>query len=221
VTELPFSTRALLYLYSTRNIIACAVALAGPLLLFLGVIRDWWLLITAALYAAGYFATPAPRVVDARLAHSMSFEALVEELDRVVRETRPELQPPMIQRLESIRESVIGVLPMLADVRGFDDNLYTVRETVLRYLPETLANYVALPRAFRSTRPLKDGKTARELLTEQLSVLDEQMKDVVANAARGDAEALVANGQFLAAKFSQREFLNFAPSSAASPSPKV
>ncbi len=41
------------------------------------------------------------------------------------------------------------------------------------------------------------AKTARELLTEQLTVLDDQMTQVVANVARGDAEALVANGQFL------------------------
>jgi hypothetical protein len=219
VTELPFSTRALLYLYSTRNIVACVAALAGPLLLFLGVIREGWLLITAALYAAGYFATPAPRVVDARLAQSMSFEALLERLDRIVREAGPELQPAMTQRLNSIRESVTEVLPKLADVRGFDDNLYTVRETVLRYLPETLANYVTLPRAFRATRVLKDGKTARDLLTEQLTVLDEQLKEVVANAARGDAEALIANGRFLAAKFQQREFLAASP--AAPPPTKV
>jgi hypothetical protein len=207
VTELPFSIRALLYLYSTRNIVACAAALLGPLLLFLGVIREGWLLITAALYAAGYFATPAPRVLDVALAQSMSFEALIERLDRIVGEAKSQLQPAMIARLESIRQSVTEVLPKLADVRGFDDNLYTVRETVLRYLPETLANYVALPQAFRSTRALKEGKTARDLLTDQLTVLDDQLKEVVANVARGDAEALVANGQFLEAKFREREFL--------------
>jgi hypothetical protein len=208
VTELPFSTRALLYLYSTRNIVACVAALLGPLLLFLGVIRDGWLLITAALYAAGYFATPAPRVVDARLAQSLSFDALIERLDRIIGEAKPELQPGMIKRLESIRESVTEVLPKLADVHGFDDNLYTIRETVLRYLPETLASYVSLPRAFRASHALKDGKSARDLLTEQLAVLDEQMTEVVANVARGDAEALVANGQFLESRFREREFLN-------------
>jgi hypothetical protein len=175
--------------------------------LFVGVIRDGWLLITAALYAAGYFATPAPRVIDAGLAQSLSFEALIERLDRIVSEARSELQPPMIRHLESIRECVTEVLPKLKDARGFDDNLFVVRETVTRYLPETLASYVALPRAFRGTQVLKDRKTARDLLTEQLQVLDDQMKEVVANAARGDAEALLANGQFLAAKFQERDFL--------------
>ena len=207
MSELPFGIRALLYLYSTRNIVACCAALIGPALLFLGVISQGWLLITAALYAAGYFATPAPQVLDANLAQSLSFEDLVERLDRIIRDAQSQLQPAMIAHLQSIRRAITEVLPKLADARGFNDDLFTVRETVLRYLPETLANYVALPPAFRATRVLESGKTARELLTEQLTILDDQMQEVVANVARGDAEALLANGKFLEDKFRERDFL--------------
>lgn len=207
MSELPLRMRIQLYLYSTRNIAACGAALVGPALLFLGVIREGWLLITAALYAAGYFATPAPQVLEPSLAQSLSFDALLERFDRVVKAAGRQLQPPMLARLESIRHSVQEVLPRLADSHGFDDNLYTVRETISRYLPETLANYIALPPMFRVTRILKDGKTARDLLMDQLAVLDDQMKEVVSNVARGDANALLANGQFLEAKFRERDFL--------------
>ncbi|HEY6927346.1 MAG TPA: hypothetical protein VI653_27980 [Steroidobacteraceae bacterium] len=207
MTDLPLSTRIQLYLYSTRNIVACAAALVGPALLFLGVIREGWLLITAALYAAGYFATPAPQVLDAGLAQSLSFDALLERFDRLVNEARAQLPPRMVGLLDSIRRSIQEVLPRLTDTRAFDDNLFTVRETIARYLPETLANYVALPPIFRVTRILKDGKTARDLLMDQLVVLDNQMKEVVANVARGDADALLANGQFLEAKFRERDFI--------------
>ncbi len=48
------------------------------------------------------------------------------------------------------------------------------------------------------------GKTARDLLTEQLTVLDDADDEVVASVARGDAEALVANGQFLESKFREQ-----------------
>ncbi len=79
----------------------------------------------------------------------ISFEALIEQLDRIISEAKPELQPAMIRRLESIRS--VGnrkCYRSSPEVHGFDDNLYTIRETVLRYLPETLASYVSLPRAF-------------------------------------------------------------------------
>jgi len=207
MSELPLSTRILLYLYSTRNIVASAAALLGPALLFLGVIREGWLLITAALYAAGYFATPAPQVLDPVLTQSLSFDALLERFDRLVKQARAQLPHAMAGRLDSIRRSVQEVLPRLAESRAFDDNLYTVRETIARYLPETLANYIALPPMFRVTRVLKDGKTARDLLMDQLTVLDDQMKEVVGNLARGDADALLANGQFLEAKFRDRDFI--------------
>jgi hypothetical protein len=207
MSELPLRIRILLYLYSTRNVVACASALVGPALLFMGVIDEGWLLITAALYGVGYFATPAPHVLDTELAQSLSLDALIEQFDRLVRQVRPQLNIAMAMRLDSIRRSIQEVLPRLSDVRGFDDNLFTVRETIARYLPETLANYVALPAMFRVTRVLKDGKTARDLLMDQLAVLDDQMKEVVANVARGDANALLANGQFLEAKFRERDFI--------------
>jgi hypothetical protein len=54
---------------------------------------------------------------------------------------------------------------------------------------------------------LKGGKTARDLLMEQLTILDDQLKEVVDNVARGDAEALLANGKFLETKFRERDFL--------------
>ena len=207
MSELPLRIRALLYLYSTRNIVACAAALMGPALLFMGVIQEGWLFITAALYGVGYFATPAPRVVDTELAQTLSFDALIEQLDRVIEAARPHLYPTMVGRLESIRRSIQEVLPRLKDKSGFDDNLFVVRETIVRYLPETLANYVALPPAFRATHVLKDGKTARDLLRDQLTVLDEQMREVVVNVARGDADALLANGEFLQARFRDRNFI--------------
>jgi len=207
MSDLPLSTRIQLYLYSTRNIVACAAGLLGPALLFLGVIREGWLLITAALYTAGYFATPAPQVLDTRLTQSLSFDAVLERFDRLVNEARTQLPPRMVGLLDSIRHSIKEVLPRLTEARAFDDNLFTVRETIARYLPETLANYVALPPMFRVTRVLKEGKTARDLLMDQLVVLDNQMKEVVGNLARGDADALLANGEFLQAKFRERDFI--------------
>ena len=187
---------------------ACLLALLGPALLFLGVIRDGWLLITAALYVTGYLSTPSPRVLDVKLAESLSFDALLAQFNKVVAAARPQLQRPMLARLDSIRHSIEEVLPRLMANHGFDDNLFTVRETIGRYLPETLASYVALPPMFRLTRVLKDGKTARDLLMDQLAVLDDQLKQVVVNVARGDADALLANGQFLEAKFRDRDFLS-------------
>src|SRR5262249_33498248 len=95
VSDLDLRTRVLLYLYSTRNIVATALALAGPALLFTGVIRDYWLPITFGLYAVGWLLTPAPRIVDVDLTQALSVDALGDRLDAVIRRARPALPPDL------------------------------------------------------------------------------------------------------------------------------
>ena len=202
-----FKLRALLFVYSNGNLIGCAAALLGPALLFAGVIDHGWLAITAGLYVAGWLLGRRSPELERRIEDSLTMEEMLAHLDGVIASATPHLTTDMQGRLKSIRDSVAEVLPRLVGHANGGDELFTVRETVLRYLPETLANYVALPAAFRVNHQLQSGRTARELLTEQLDLLDGQMREVVANVAASDAQALVANGQFLQAKFRQPDFL--------------
>lgn len=185
----------------------CALALLGPLLLFAGVIGNGWLLITAGLYAAGFLLAGRTPAVQRRIEDTLTREEMTTRLDAMVRTALPHLTKDMARRLESIRASIGEVLPRLTDAGAHGADVFTVKETVLRYLPETLANYIELPPVFRTTRALKDGKTARDLLGDQLALLDEKMHEVVANVAASDAQALLANGKFLEAKFKQPDFL--------------
>ena len=206
----PLKTRLLLWLYGNVNIAGSALALIGPLLLFLGFIGPGWLLITAGLYAVGWllgWASRSAPEIERRIADTLTVEQTLDQMDHLVRQVQPHLTPDMNRRLASVRTSVSEVLPRLVGARSFDADLYTVRETVLRYLPETLANYVALPPVFRTTHTLKDGKNARELLADQLVVLDGKMREIVANVAGANAQALLVNGRFLEMKFQQPDFL--------------
>ncbi len=202
-----FKLRVLLFVYSNGNLIGCAAALLGPALLFAGIIDHGWLAITAGLYVAGWLLGRRSPELERRIEDSLTMEETLAHLDGVIASAKPHLTVDMQGRLKSIRDSVAEVLPRLVGHATGGDELFTVRETVLRYLPETLANYVALPAAFRVNHQLQSGRTARELLTEQLDMLAGQMREVVANVAASDAQALVANGQFLQAKFHQPDFL--------------
>jgi hypothetical protein len=206
----PLRLRLLLFLYSNANIAGCAAALLGPALLFAGFIGPGWLFITLGLYAAGWVGGWMGRstaLVERRIEDSLTVEQTLAQLDEIIRQTAPQLTADMLAHLRSVRTSIAEVLPRLMDTTGAGNDLFTVRETVLRYLPETLANFVALPPVFRNTHPLKDGKTARALLSDQLIVLDTKMREIVANVASADAQALLANGQFLEMKFQQPDFL--------------
>src|SRR5262249_6550762 len=160
-----------------------------------GVIEHGWLAITAGLYAAGWLLGRRSPQLERRIEGSLTVDETLQHLHTVIRRAAPHLTEEMRARLAAIPQPVAQVLPPLVGGGG-GDQLFTVRETVLRYLPETLANYVALPAAFRATHPLEGGRTARELLREQLDVLDDKMREVVSAVAASDAQALLANGQF-------------------------
>jgi hypothetical protein len=51
-----------------------------------------------------------------------------------------------------------------------------VRQTALEFLPEALQHFLKLPPAFANVHPLKDGKTAKTLLLEQLDLLATTME---------------------------------------------
>ncbi|MBS1910662.1 MAG: hypothetical protein JST22_01625 [Bacteroidetes bacterium] len=187
--------------------LGCGLALLGPALLFAGVIHQYWLVITAALYGAGYLLGGRAPELERRIEESLTLEETIARLDAIIATAKPHLTDPMAAHLASLRTSIVEVLPRLMESGGGNADLFTVRETVLRYLPETLANYAALPPAFRTTQALKDGKTARDLMEGQLELLDSKMKEIVANVASSDAQALLANGKFLEMKFQQPDFL--------------
>jgi hypothetical protein len=210
VTNRPLKLRLLLFLYSNANIAGCLLGMIGPLLLFLKLIGPGWQWITAGFYGigwlVGWMVFPTPHITRG-IEDSLTLEETLHRLDDLVKQAQPQLTAEMNQHLASVRTSVSEVLPRLVEAGRATGDLFTVRETVLRYLPETLANFIALPTVFRNTHPLKDGKTARQLLSDQLSLLDSKMREVVTNVASADAQALLANGQFLEMKFNQPDFL--------------
>lgn len=52
---------------------------------------------------------------------------------------------------------------------------------------------------------MRDGKTSRQILVEQLSVLDAEMKTILDEVNRDNISALQAHGRFLNARFAKSD----------------
>ncbi len=194
--------RVLLFLYGTPNMVGAAFGLVGVGLFFTGVIGPYWYLIVLGLYAIGYRITPRTPSYDFHIKHHLSTDEIRNELDSLLGTIRNRVAVEIYNKVENIQKSIVEVLPQIAEVdAGSDHNIYVIRQTALEYLPESLENYLNLPTTFARFHPLRNGKTAKQILLEQLDLLDETMKDVVNDLLENDTQKLIVHGRFLEQRF--------------------
>jgi hypothetical protein len=110
--------------------------------------------------------------------------------------------PPVITaRVQRIARTIRDTLPQLRHLGVGTIESYSVMATATDYLPEAVGGYLRLPREWADTRPIDGYKTSLMVLIDQLELLAATMDDILDAANRADAQALIAHGMFLQAKF--------------------
>lgn len=84
-------------------------------------------------------------------------------------------------------------------------DLLVVRRMLDDYLPSTVGAYLSLPPHHPDAPITSDGRSSRQLLTEQLTLLDRKLDEVAEGMLRHDLEGLLANGRFLEEQFGHHE----------------
>jgi hypothetical protein len=206
--QLTIPQRFMLFLYGAPNIVGCVLAISGLALFFGGVIHAYWWAIVAGLYSAGVLGVPRNELAQTAERAELSTEMLAQQVRKLVDSVAKGLPKEALDVLHRIESTLTELLPRLQEMqdRGVISakDSFTVVETVRRYLPDTLAAYLRLPRFYAQMQTLADGRTASQTLLDQLRVLDSSLSEVAKSAFTGDAQALVTNGQFLIAKFSEK-----------------
>lgn len=109
--------------------------------------------------------------------------------------------PVVISRVVRIARTINDALPRLRHLGLGSPEAYSVVATATSYLPEAVGGYLRLPREWADTRPIDGYKTALMVLVDQLELLGSTMDKILDAANRADAQALLAHGMFLQAKF--------------------
>lgn len=109
--------------------------------------------------------------------------------------------PVVISRVVRIARTIHQTLPRLRDLGLGSEEGYAVVATATDYLPEAIQGYLRLPREWADSRPIDGHKTALLILIDQLELLAATMDKILDAANRADAQALVAHGRFLQARF--------------------
>lgn len=104
-------------------------------------------------------------------------------------------------RVARIDRTIRETLPRLPFLGWGSADAYSVVATATDYLPEAVGGYLRLPRDWANSRPIDGGRTALMILVDQLELLASTMTKMLDAANRADAQALIAHGKFLEAKF--------------------
>jgi hypothetical protein len=202
-----FKTRVLLFFYGTRNLVGCALALAGLALFFGGIISDWWLAIVVGLYVAGWLAVPSGPGLAMQVSKEANQAALTDTPEALIRQGGKRLPHEAVGRLQQIAGVVQELAPRLFAGEVATPEVIALTNAVTRDLPLTVQNYLRLPPVFASMHVVEGGKTCKQLFLAQLDFLAEQLAKISENIHQRDAEAIVANGKFLQQKFQPVSFI--------------
>ena len=196
-------SRFWVWLYSNGNLLGSALALAGLGLYFAGLLGDIWWLVVPGLYVAGYLIAPRPPRRQDSLSQAQA--DLHEALDELQRRAHGGLTAERLETFDRLIASLRETLPLLEKQSTGDRTAYTLRQTILDYLPTTLDNYLRLPRIYRQMHKLGDGRTPRQVFVTHLNVLNDEVQSSLIALADNDTQQLLANERFLADRFSRPE----------------
>ncbi|WP_183096348.1 hypothetical protein [Nocardioides stalactiti] len=141
--------------------------------------------------AGGFVAPPPPTDKD-----------IIAALNRVNAMLQEGNAPPVvISRVVKIARTIHQTLPRLPGLGVGSYDGYSIMATATEYLPEAVGGYLRLPREWADTRPVDGNKTSLMVLIGQLELLSVTMDKIFDAANRADAQALIAHGKFLEAKF--------------------
>jgi hypothetical protein len=182
----------LLYLYSRKNIVASVLGLLGIALFFLGIIGPVWPAVVIGLYLIGALVTPAGRQWD--LFGGQEPSDISGALARQVAAVRGKVPDDVYQKVLSIQQTIVAILPKINRLGPGSNDAFVVQKTATDYLPSTLQAYLNLPRAYATVHRMGDGRTASQVLMDQLTLLDSKMGEVADAVNKNDTDAPLPRG---------------------------
>jgi hypothetical protein len=183
---------------SGKRILGFLLVLFG-LAFFGGHIAALWPVVVVGLYLSWVLRTPPPKTIDPP--SSFDPDDVRQAIDHEINAVSGRVPPDILAKVQSIRQIILGILPRASALPPGSPELFVVERTATDYLPTALESYLNLPRAYATLHPVQDGKTPKQVLMDQLTLLESKMNEIADDVHRHDADRLLANGRFLEERF--------------------
>jgi hypothetical protein len=119
-------------------------------------------------------------------------------LDRLIANVEGLLEEGDVATLQRIRDNAALAIPATdAPLDLSDHETWLLRQICIDYLPGALEHYIALP-ADLASEPVLDGRSAREVLDEQLALIERRLDQMATRTYRREAGDLLTHARFVA-----------------------
>ena len=119
-------------------------------------------------------------------------------LDRLVANVSGWVPDTDLATVRRIRDAAALALPTTdGPLNLVDHETWLLRQICIRYLPGALEHYIALP-SDRASEPVLDGRSAREVLDEQLALIESRLNEMATRSYQREASGLLSHARFVA-----------------------
>jgi hypothetical protein len=184
---------------SSKRILGFLLVLVGLMLFFGGHLAALWPVVVVGLYLSWVLRMPPTKTIDPP--SGFDPDDIRQAIDHEINAVSGRVPPDILAKVQSIRQIILGILPRASALPLGSPELFVVERTATEYLPTALEAYLNLPPAYATLHPVRDGKTPKQILMDQLTLLESKMNEVADDVHRNDADRLLANGRFLEERF--------------------
>jgi hypothetical protein len=116
----------------------------------------------------------------------------------------PRLPVDVELKVDQIKRKVEFLLQHAGKFPTGSEDLFVLQRTASDYLPATVDAYLELRSETTAETTAPDGRTAVEVLKDQLGLLDSKLDEIAEDLQRENFDRLLANGRFLEERFGHR-----------------
>lgn len=199
------------FLFSNKNIVGLVCASLVVALGFMGIVKHGWFFVAIISYIFGYLIGPKEKEVVFYHIKGENMTDYIGFLQKFLRSSLDSEKLPIEAKdlLQSITKNAIELLTFLQTKESIDSsseemiNLKSIFDT---YIPKLINQFSRLPANYANNVKTSTGKTAKDMLIEQLHILQNKIQEISYGIYEDDVTALKVNGRFLKEKFANSDF---------------
>lgn len=196
------------FFYSNKNITGAAFASIAMLLFLFGVIDAFTLPIVVGFYVFGVIVGPKEKTTVFYHVSGENLDDYAGFLGRLAKNSEKHIPHDAQKILVNIVMNGMELISFIQKdpkVITFNEDFMNVKKIFDDYLPRLINQYIKLPRRYAEGVKTRSGKTSKEMLIEQLVIIDKEVEKISYAIYENDVQALKIHGRVLQEKFGHKD----------------